>query len=220
LRNVERKNSKKPIIIVCARCDGHAGVVLDIIREYALYEVVGFLDDDVTFHHKKVLGIPVLGSVDSYFSKSDLKVDHFFICTGNNSLRERYFDYIKKKGLKLVNVIHPLSVISKSVRIGEGVFIGANVVITHNVTIGNGVIINTAATIDHDNAIKDFVNISPGCHTSGRVKVEKGAFLGSGVIVKPDVTIQENTVVGAGAVVIKNVVQNTKVVGVPAREIK
>lgn len=215
-----KKTKKKMVVLIGARLDGHAGVVLDVIREYDLYEVVGFLDDELSLHHKDISGIPLLGSIESYFSRFPLKETLFFVSSGNNIFRESCYDYIKKKGLNFVNVIHPSAVISQSAKIGKGVFVGANVSITHNVTIGNGVLINTSASIDHDNIIEDFVNISPGCHTSGRVRIKKKAFLGSGVSIIPDITIGEDAVIGAGAVVIGDIAANTKVAGVPAKEIE
>jgi len=53
-----------------------------------------------------------------------------------------------------------------------------------------------------------------------RVVIKRNAWLGAGVTVLPGVTIGENAVVGAGAVVTKNVPDNTVVAGVPAKIIK
>jgi len=212
------KNEKKQIIIVGARADGHAGVVLDIIKEYGLYEVIGFLDDDVLLYNKKILGVPVKGAIKEYFMRPSADTDNFFIGNGNNLFREKWHKYIKEKSFNLVNVIHPTAVVSASVSIGEGVFIGANVSITHGAVVGNGVLLNTAVTIEHDNIIEDFVNISPGSHMSGRVKIKKRAFLGSGVIAIPDIVIGEDAVVGAGSVLIRDVEKNSKVCGSPARK--
>ena len=50
--------------------------------------------------------------------------------------------------------------------------------------------------------------------------VKKGASIGSSVTVMCGVTIGENSIVGAGAVVTKNVPPNTIVAGVPAKVIK
>lgn len=52
------------------------------------------------------------------------------------------------------------------------------------------------------------------------IVIERNAWLGGGVIVLPGVTVGENAVVGAGAVVTKNVSPNVVVAGNPAREIR
>ena len=42
--NNSTNSSKQKILLIGARADGHAGVVLNIIRQCRLYDVVGFLD--------------------------------------------------------------------------------------------------------------------------------------------------------------------------------
>ena len=54
----------------------------------------------------------------------------------------------------------------------------------------------------------------------GRVLIQDGAFLGAHVVVLPGVTICAGAVVGAGAVVTRDVPPHTVAVGVPARVIK
>lgn len=49
------------------------------------------------------------------------------------------------------------------------------------------------------------------------VKIGDRAYIGYGAIIMPGVTIGEDSIVGAGAVVTKDVPSNTVVVGVPAR---
>lgn len=208
---------KKKVVLIGAKGNAHAGVVLDIIREYSLYDVIGFLDDNRALQNTAVLGVPVLGTVQDFLQNVPEEVS-FFVCIGNNLFRKNVQELIKKHQREMVNVIHPTAIISASAKLGQGIFIGAKVVITHNVQMGDGVLINTAATIDHDNILGDYVNVCPGCHTSGRVKIKESAFLGTGVTVIPDITIGEQAVVGAGSVVIKDVEPGTTVVGVPAHK--
>lgn len=52
------------------------------------------------------------------------------------------------------------------------------------------------------------------------IVIESNVWLGGGVIVLAGVTVGENAVVGAGAVVTRNVEANTVVVGSPSRAIK
>lgn len=53
-----------------------------------------------------------------------------------------------------------------------------------------------------------------------KVRIKRNAWLGSGTIVCPGVTIGENSVIGAGSVVTKDVPDNTVYAGVPAKFIK
>ena len=52
------------------------------------------------------------------------------------------------------------------------------------------------------------------------VKIKHNAWLGAGVTVCPGVTIGENSVIGAGSIVTKDVPNNTVYAGVPAKFIK
>lgn len=52
------------------------------------------------------------------------------------------------------------------------------------------------------------------------VKIRRNAWIGAGVTVCPGVTIGENSVIGAGSVVTKDVPSNTVYAGVPAKFIK
>ncbi|GGG33574.1 DapH/DapD/GlmU-related protein [Hymenobacter glacieicola] len=50
--------------------------------------------------------------------------------------------------------------------------------------------------------------------------LKRGAWIGANVTVMPGVTIGENAIVGAGAVVTKDVPANSIVAGVPARVVQ
>lgn len=70
------------------------------------------------------------------------------------------------------------------------------------------------ATINHD------VNERHTKYTYGKVTVKKNAWLGLNVTICPGVIIGEYAVVGAGAVVTKDVPAYAVVGGVPAKVIK
>ena len=206
------------VIIVGARYDAHGGVVLDNLLLNKKYEMVGFLDSNPELKGKKVLGFPVLGSSDDFLCiPKDVK--GFIVAVGNNTIRLELSNKLEEFGLKPINVIHPNAVISDSVKIGNGVFVGPNVIINRGCIIGDCVIINTSASIDHDSIIEDGAHIAPGVAIAGRVKIEKCAFIGIGTSIIEDITVGEYALVGAGAAVINDLPSNSKSVGVPAKPI-
>jgi sugar O-acyltransferase (sialic acid O-acetyltransferase NeuD family) len=214
------RNLKK-IVIVGARIDGHAKVVLEIIQAESKYEVVGFIDDNLFNKGITIRNIPVIGTV------SDLPhlINKFDIyggiaAIGNNPQRRKLGLKIKNAGLKLINAIHPTVHIDSDIQIGEGNCFCQGVIIVTGSIIGNSINIHTGTTIDHDNIIEDGANIGPGVHTAGRVTICKDAFLGTGTVVIPDSIVGEGAITGAGTVVIRPVEPYTKVVGVPAKIIK
>lgn len=107
-----------------------------------------------------------------------------------------------------------------------------------NITLGKQVFINHACSfLDLGGiTVEDDVMIGPGvCITSenhpvsahdrktlvpGRVLIKRNAWIGGGATILPGVTIGENAVVAAGAVVTKDVPRNVVVAGIPARVIR
>lgn len=85
-----------------------------------------------------------------------------------------------------------------------GLIIEDNVLISLNCTI---------ATNNHDYYDRMLLTCKP-------VVIKKNAWLGVNVTILPGVTIGENAVVGAGAVVTKDVPDNAIVAGMPAKVIK
>lgn len=72
----------------------------------------------------------------------------------------------------------------------------------------------------HDCVISDGVHIGPGCRVAGGVTVGKYAWLGIGATVIDKRSIGEDSIVGAGAVVIRDVPDAMVVAGVPARTLR
>ena len=84
-----------------------------------------------------------------------------------------------------------------------------------NITVGEGVFINACCHFqDHGGVI-----IGDGCQIGHNV-LGRNVWVGSNATILPGMTIGDNAVVGAGAVVTKDVEANTIVGGVPAKLIK
>ncbi len=107
----------------------------------------------------------------------------------------------------------------------------------NRVTLGKNVFINHSAILSASGGIEfqDGVSLAPGVriatinhdynnrhtlYTYGKVTVKKNAWLGMNCTICPGVTIGENAVVAAGAVVTKDVPDNAVVGGCPAKVIK
>lgn len=59
-----------------------------------------------------------------------------------------------------------------------------------------------------------------GTYSKGSICVEANCWLGTGVIVLDGVTVKQGAVIGAGALVVKDIPKNVVAVGVPARVVK
>ncbi|WP_321347757.1 sugar O-acetyltransferase [uncultured Draconibacterium sp.] len=112
------------------------------------------------------------------------------------------------------------------VNIGQFTRIGKNVYINHlcsmldmgTITIGDNVLIGPKVNIlseEHpvDPAERKALMVRP-------VVIKNGAWIGAGATILPGVTVGENSVVAAEAVVNKDVPDNTVVGGIPAKVLK
>ncbi|WP_305884744.1 DapH/DapD/GlmU-related protein [Lewinella sp. JB7] len=105
-------------------------------------------------------------------------------------------------------------------RIGRRVFINhaCSFLDLGGITIEDDVMIGPRVNItseDHPVSAADRKTLLPAA-----VLIKRNAWIGAGATVLPGVTVGENAVVAAGAVVTKDVPPNTVVAGIPARVMK
>lgn len=211
----------KDIVIIGA--GGHAKVVADIIlkRKEILKEelnIIGFLDDNYrNLNYKEIFNIPILGNTE-LIKEFKNKNYEYVIAVGNNLVRKKIAE--KYSGLNYYTVIHPTAVIGNTVKINVGTVVMANVVVNSYSQIGKHCILNTSCIVEHDNKIENYVHISPNTVLCGEVTIKENSWIGAGSSIKQTITIGENVIVGAGTVVIRDIEDNCTAVGNPARIIK
>jgi len=205
--------------VVIVGAGGHGKVVLDILRLRGQHRVIGFLDGDVSLEGQIVCGLPVLGSVNS-LSKFKSKIKGAIVAIGDNRARLTYARKLSDAGISLISAIHPAAVVGAGAVIGANVVLAAGAVIGADANVGDSSIVNTTAVVDHECVLAQGVHICPGALLAGRVRVEVGAFVGLGAKVIQCLTVGAWSIVGAGAVVLKDISEGSTAVGVPARVIR
>ena len=156
----------------------------------------------------------------AYIKHSSDKQSNFFIklkVKFGKILAQSFPHYLVRKwGLRLCGF-----------KVGEQVYIGpdlivasyisektCDLIIRDRVSIGARVTLLLATDANWSNLMEKREPIK------GTIILENDCWIGAGVIILPNITIGERAIVGAGAVVTRDVLPYTTVVGVPAKEIE
>lgn len=181
------------------------------------WDIKGFIDDNEALWGNKEGEYPVLGGCEYLKAQNDA----YAVCAvGAAKIRKLIVEKFKDSSVKFATVIDPSVLISNSVEIGAGTIICAGTIITVDIKIGSHVIINLDCTVGHDDIIEDFVTVYPSVNISGNVKLGECVELGTGTQIIQGKNVVSNTIIGAGAIVVRDCVESGTYVGSPAKKIK
>lgn len=144
-----------------------------------------------------------------------------FICAlGDVTYKKLYCDIILSRGGKFISLISKSAIIEQNVNFGDGCIIFGGVRICCDTSIGSFNTFQSYVVIGHD------VIIGSGCHFNtfsflgGFVKISDLVTVQTGAIIHPHKILNKRCVIGAGAVVLRNVPAQTTVYGNPAIKLK
>lgn len=208
------------MLIVGAK--GFAKEVLEVLHQMEEINTIVFYDDVNDDAPNEMYGqFPVLKSIEEallYFETIDAR---FTVGIGIPVLRKKMYDKFIAIGGDFVSTISPFAQIG---HYGNSIENGCNImtgtVITNDITIGIGALININCIIGHDSKIGNFVELSPAVQISGNCTIGNFTSIGTNAVLLPNITVGNNVVIGAGAVVTKDVPDNSVVVGIPGKKIK
>ena len=199
------------------------GLYSEVMYELATdcgYTVNGFYDIYNGEYRTEVMGIAVLGCF-SELDASDIKDKDFIVAVGDNKMRHDLMLKIEECGGNLPTLIHPEAKISKSARIGKGVYIHMGAVLWTESEVGDYSIVSPNTVIAHHAKVGQSCLISVSSVVGARVHVGNYTMFGIGSIAITGVdTIGENVMLGAGTTATKNIEDNVLAVGSPARVVK
>lgn len=181
------------------------------------WNLKGFIDDNETLWGSTEGEYHVFGGCEYLSALKDV----YAVCAvGSSNVRKKIIEKLKDTSVKFATLVDPSVLYSNSVKIGEGAIVCAGTIITVDVNIGDHVIVNLDCTIGHDAVIDDFVTIYPSVNVSGNVFIGKCSELGTGTQIIQGKKVISNTIIGAGAIVVKDCLESGTYVGSPAKKIK
>ena len=177
----------------------HSNVVIDTALLLGYNKFLIFDDKKIIFEKKtnKIYA----GKISKFLKYHNMD---YFIAIGENSSRKNIFKLLYSNNNKLVTLIHPISYVSNSSKIGKGSILLPNTVVNANSVIKKCCIVNTSSTIDHDCVISNFSHIAPGVNIAGNVSVGSEAFIGIGSKIVNNIVLKSKSFITAGTIVKKN----------------
>ncbi|MCT4587340.1 MAG: acetyltransferase [Carboxylicivirga sp.] len=200
----------------------HANVCIDIIEKMGEFNIVGIIDS-IESIGSKLYGYPVIGRQNDIISlRKQYNIDAGFIAIGDNYARALVKNDIvlQMPDFQFINAIHPAASIGRNVKLGVGIAVMANAVLNPDAVVEDFCIINTGAQLEHNCYMCEYSHLSAGSITGGKVKIGKYSTITLGVVLVDRLNIGENTVVGSGAVVLKDIPDNVLAYGNPAKVIR
>ncbi len=211
----------KDIVIIGAGGFGKeaAQLIKEINKDKKTWNLLGFIDETTEKHGSQINDTTVLGGFDWFDNKPVNKI--WAVCALGNP-RDKYILLKKASAYKInyATLIHPDAKLSKYSELGFGCIICCNSFISVNTRIGNHVCINPGCGIGHDTVIEDYTSLYWNVTLSGNVYIHEGCEIGSKAIVIQKKTVGKWSIIGAGAVIVRDMPENCTAVGVPGKIIK
>jgi sugar O-acyltransferase (sialic acid O-acetyltransferase NeuD family) len=216
-----------PVILL-----GYGGNVVDIVdmlddindAQGPRYELLGFLDNRDELQGRSLHGYPMLGRFADAAHLIERHPDVLFTTwIGRVDTYLRRPQMIASLGLppeRFLTLVHPTSYISRRAQVGHGVLIYQHCTVSNSAVIGDHVVVLPHTVISHDCVVGEYAVATSNVLIASEAKVGRNCYLGSACSMLPGVTIGEGSLVGLGAVVLRDIAPYKVVVGNPARVLR
>jgi sugar O-acyltransferase (sialic acid O-acetyltransferase NeuD family) len=183
------------------------------------FEIAAFCVDEQYLKTDTFCDKPMLGFKEAVKLYPPAEYDMISTVDAPLKLRNRLivFNRLKEAGYTLRNYISPLAEVCPDVVMGENNIIFQFAYIGSRVCIGDANYIRQNTYLGHDTVLGNGNSLVAGCVCGGHCNVGNSCFLGINSAVIHGIKISDETIIGAGCVVIKDIEAHSVYVGNPAR---
>ena len=172
------------------------------------HEVVAFTVDQQYQEADTFLELPLIAfeEVAELYPPAEFKMFVALSYARMNKIREEKYHRAKEKGYALVSYVSSRCSFLTQNPVGDNCFILEDNTIQPFVTIGNNVTLWSGNHIGHDAVIDDHVFLASHIVVSGYVHIGNNCFIGVNATLRNSITIAPETLIGAGAAIMKDTV--------------
>ena len=187
-----------------------AGDVARLAHHYFTHdsprEVAGFVVDRAFRKHDEFLGLPLVDAeeVTTRFPPAEYDMFVALSYAKMNAVRAEKYAAMKASGYRLVSYVSSRCSYLSLTPPGDNCFILEDNTVQPFVTIGNDVTLWSGNHIGHDVTIEDHCFITSHVVISGYVRVGTRSFIGVNATLRNSITIAPETLIGAGAIIMKS----------------
>ena len=184
-------------------------------------EVAAFTVDEEFIKCDHFCGKPMISfqKIEQYYPPKEYAVISTVDAPTKMRNRLNVFSRIKSKGYDALNYISPLADVSANIKMGENNLIMAFACVGSGGVMGDANFIRQNSYLGHNFVIGSGNTVSAGCTVAGCCTINDSCYIGIGATVIDHLIIANDTLIGAGAVVIRDTEPCTKYVGNPAKPI-
>jgi sugar O-acyltransferase (sialic acid O-acetyltransferase NeuD family) len=190
-----------------------AGVIARMAHYYftrdSKQQVVAFTVDEEYRPADTFLDLPLspFEEITNSYSPAEYKM---FVGLGYarmNKAREEKYNQAKAKGYELVSYVSSRCSFLTDHPVGDNCFILEDNTIQPFVKIGNNVTLWSGNHIGHDAIIEDHCFLTSHVVVSGFTRIRNNSFIGVNATLRNAITIAPETLIGAGAIIMKDTVE-------------
>ena len=170
------------------------------------HEVAAFVVDRAFRQGDEFQGLPLIDAEDATerFRPSDYDMFVAMSYAKMNAVRAEKYASMKAAGYRLVSYVSSRCSYLSQTPPGDNCFILEDNTIQPFVTIGNNVTLWSGNHIGHDATIEDHCFITSHVVVSGHVRIGTRSFIGVNATLRNSITIAPETLIGAGAIIMKD----------------